>query len=808
MCCASAANFSYKRRMKFLADLKKRLGFGSPVRLQADAEALLADAPITRWDQDQLDRAPIAGRIAQILSARGGSEGRVFAIRGAWGFGKSSLKNLVMEALSLQHPAIQVLDFNPWQWGENDAIARALFTQMAGKLGGVHGAPAAKRAKSLRRYGGLLVGGAAQLKKAGQNATGIATLLTVAAGMSVTLGLTWPGIEAKSVALASAVFAGLALVIGYWLNWIGRDRTTDSLEEVREELVAQLSALERPLIVFVDDIDRLEPDQIRMVIRQIKANASLPNINFVLLYQPSIVEKALEPVAAGEGRDYLEKIVQASFDLPPVTGATLLSIFLNQLDELVSSFATSDNGFNQTRWGNVLKGGIEPMIRNLRDSRRLLTSIAIHVEMHRGEHAFEVNIIDFIALEALRVFEPDFHQALGLNKQLLTQSGRFSGDGRQDADKAKANALFELVDAERQPACRRLLRELFPSIEWALGGPYYGGSGRGWIREKRVCVQFMFDRYFALQLSDDILSESDFARFLKAANDRDDPHVFPAVVSDLFKRGKELALVNRLERSVEELPLDRAELLLALLFTSGERLDQDGLASMNGPFLTCWVTVDRYLARLPDSKTRRDAFVTAFEAGTFLAVPAMILSLQERAHSKPDSNDPPLFELEDLKPLQRLWVERMEERAQDLAYQLTQPNLMGRLFRWQDFEGKRPPCEWASEVGRSPDHIVALLNQFMNRGQMQGFEDLVATPMNSFHREQFEAFLPIEIVHDTLEKLDRQSLSEEDRKTIALFEQHAASWDEVEAEPSAAEVGLEGQIEVEVEDGYQGDDED
>lgn len=64
-------------------------------------------------------------------------------------------------------------------------------------------------------------------------------------------------------------------------------------------LQVRLRELDRLLVVCVDDIDRLEAEQMRMVLRQLKANANLPNIVFVLLLQPGVVECTLDPVAGG-----------------------------------------------------------------------------------------------------------------------------------------------------------------------------------------------------------------------------------------------------------------------------------------------------------------------------------------------------------------------------------------------------------------------------------------------------------------------------------------------------------------------------
>lgn len=736
---------------------------------------LVADTPIERADQDLLDRTPVAGRIAQILTAPSGRDGRVFAIRGSWGYGKSSLKNLVIEALESQRADVPVLDFNPWQWGDNDAIARALFTQMASKLGGSHSPDATGRARALRRYGGIFVGSGTSLNKFGHNSAGIASLLTGAAVLAATLGFTLPGVTAVTVSIVVIALAALAWILGTLLTWLGRDRSADGLDDIRSDLQQRLSALPRPLVVFVDDIDRLEPDQIRLIIRQIKANASLPNINFVLLFQPSIVEEALNPVAGGDGREYLEKIVQASFDLPPVTGAKLLQIFLQQLGAMVDPLATAENGFHQTRWGNALRGGIEPMIRNLRDSRRLLTSIAIHVEMHKGEHAFEVNIIDFLALETLRVFEPDFHRALGANKLLLTQAGRFAGDNRNDANRAEVTALLDLVEAARRPASERLLRELFPPIEWTLGGMHYGiGDFSGdWLKAKRVCTRRNFDRYFELQLAGDVLSESDFALFVRTAID---PEKLAIVVASLADRNLQAPLAQRLDQSVNDLPLEQPALLLDLIFTNGETLGRPDSGPFNEPFVASWRSAHWYLRRLPGSGERRSAFTEAFRSSGAMAVPATILSLQDKAMSEPDPQNSPIFTAEDLSALKALWLERMEEQAADVDRQLSEPNLIARLFRWQQFGGDERPKEWVTMVGSSLATIVPLLQQFVNRGSSQSIHDLVATPTESFHREHFEAFLPVEVVQQALDQVDRTNLTDVERKVVSLFERHVELW--------------------------------
>ncbi|WP_353655939.1 P-loop NTPase fold protein [Pseudomonas guariconensis] len=140
-------------------DLLRGKPQGNPLQINN-----LCDFQVTH----RLRRAGYAVRIAGVLSELSPREGRVFAIRGGWGFGKSSLKYLVIEQLSARINGNQVhwLDFNPWQWGDGTAITRALFGQIADQLGGDHSQEAIERAEALRRYGAILSGASAPLKSA------------------------------------------------------------------------------------------------------------------------------------------------------------------------------------------------------------------------------------------------------------------------------------------------------------------------------------------------------------------------------------------------------------------------------------------------------------------------------------------------------------------------------------------------------------------------------------------------------------------------------------------------------------------
>jgi hypothetical protein len=728
-----------------------------------------ADIPIRTASEDRLRRVDFAARIAGVLSELNLREGRVFAIRGGWGFGKSSLKNLITERLNAKSGGADWLDFNPWQWGDGDAIARALFGQIADHLGGAHSKAALARAEALRRYGAMLTGAAAPLKEAGGSNHLVSTLLTNASVIAIASAI---GFNLPTVAKAAIVLAILSVgmsLLGRVLSHFGRDRTNDPLDKLREALEGRLRELDRPLVVFVDDIDRLEPEQIRMLLRQVKANANLPNIVFVLLFQPSIVESALDPVADGDGRAFLEKVVQTSFDLPAVPMSIVHRVFGEELSELAAPYATEANGFSQTRWGNAFVGCIQPMLRNMRDARRLISSIAVHIPLHAAGDVFEVNIIDFLLLEALRVFEPDLHEALFRERELVLQKGRYPGYGRRDADKAAAERLLDIVSEEHRVVAQDTLKELFPPLEWAYGGTNYAdGFHSRWLAAKRVCSDRYFPRYFELQTAVGEMSERRFVALLAATATADG---FAAAIAEVEADGLLASLVARFDESVERLPVENAAVLLPGMFAIAQKLaggrDVD---PFNSPWLSAWRATSWFLKRIPE-KTRGGLALDALQRTRALSVAAVLIHLSDPADRREDEGSAfdPALDLGTVEAMKAEWLRLMRGYAADGDALIREPDLMSLLYRWRDYAGSLDePREWVAGVIQTDKGFATMSTRMMSRGTSHSWGDRVATVRNTFNKATIEDFIGINVAKTRSDGLDPAQFPEHEEALRTL----------------------------------------
>src|SRR5690606_39707911 len=64
-----------------------------------------------------------------------------------------------------------------------------------------------------------------------------------------------------------------------------------SLEKEKAQIQEELRKLERKIVVFVDDLDRLEPNEVVEVLRLVRAVVDFPNVIYVLCYSRDIIDR-------------------------------------------------------------------------------------------------------------------------------------------------------------------------------------------------------------------------------------------------------------------------------------------------------------------------------------------------------------------------------------------------------------------------------------------------------------------------------------------------------------------------------------
>ncbi len=107
----------------------------------------------------------------------------------------------------------------------------------------------------------------------------------------------------------------------------------ESLKGFRNALTEMASKEEKPVIVFIDELDRCRPDFAVRLIERIKHFFETPNVVFVLLIHREQLNRAIAGVygASTDGAAYLSKFIHFFFTLPAAHNRHYIEIVLDRL---------------------------------------------------------------------------------------------------------------------------------------------------------------------------------------------------------------------------------------------------------------------------------------------------------------------------------------------------------------------------------------------------------------------------------------------------------------------------------------------
>jgi predicted KAP-like P-loop ATPase len=486
-----------------------------------------ADAPIEGRSQDRLNRATLANAIADQVVHGPAGHGLVIGIAGKWGSGKTSLLRMVEETVR-EKSDTTVLSFNPWLFSSTDELVSRFLKEL-----GIQLRDRSRGAKSARALG-----------KAGDRLLSYGEALEPFGWAPVV------GASFSRVGKLSRAVRGVA-----------RSRREPSVEQQRELVREQLRALDTRVLVTVDDLDRIEADQIRDMVRLIKLVGDFPNTTYLVSYDPKPVEEALGEERP-DGRAYLEKIVQVVHDLPEPPPTALRRMLGDELQEIVD--AIEHGPFRADDWQNLLAEGMWPFFRTVRDVRRYLNTVPVSLRVIGPE----VALVDVLALEAVRVFASDAYARLPAAAAALTRAGTDSDRrAREDADRVEVTALVEAAGDFAEPV-KEIIRRLFRGAGHFVGGSQIVESEQRARRDLRVSSPEILSVYLHRTLPEGTVSGALVANVVASLADPERlDHFFGAAEPDLVE-----VLIQRLEDYEAEFDPTWAEPAIPVLLNQLPRL--------------------------------------------------------------------------------------------------------------------------------------------------------------------------------------------------------------------------------------------
>jgi predicted KAP-like P-loop ATPase len=689
-------------------------------------QPLGSDRPVIDPAQDAYGYAPFARRLARAVSETPSPEGLVMAIYGAWGTGKSTLLNFVkheIAALPEEHRPI-VIDFNPWWFEGQQNLAAQFLSQFSARL--------PHESKVLREIGDVI----AEYADAVGKLVETTTQLPLLGKLSFVLKLL--------------------------------KRKAKDVPALKAEISKALRESGQRFVFVVDDIDRLTPDEVREIFKVVKALADFPNVIYLLAFDRETIVTALEVVHRIDGEAYLEKIVQAPFSLPAIDQTRLRTQLQQELGRLIDRFPGYE--VDRTHWANVYMDGLDHYVQKPRDIVRVLNALTVTYPAVAGE----VNPVDFIAMEFLRLFDSGVCGTIRDHRDLFTgHSNDPFGSGRRDSGKAFHEAWLPQVAEERREHVRALVKRLFPRLQSIWGNMGYSSAHEPiWRNALRVCSAEIFHVYFQFGVADDVLSRREFDQLLIAAQSSPEEAAKILAAAAAVRRpngtSKARDYLDRIRDCDKEITPPIANVLVGVLATIGDTLlsaqDEQAQGLFTLPNRWRILGVINHLLKHAEPADQLELIANLNARGS-IALAGDAIETVDELKAKPENAEGwALAEVGDqlLSQLKQAWTQRL--RALNQTELLATPELGFVLLRWIRWDDPQEVIQRVRPLFDSDETLPLVLEKYLRFGTRHVSGDAAVTHVPLLNPKDFQPLVDIFALEQRVRSmLERKDLTENQR---------------------------------------------
>lgn len=690
----------------------------------------LNDSPIDSPDDDAFGVDTFAKVIASSIETMASPIGTTIAINGKWGSGKSSVVNLIQHYLkpAVANDKLAVIDFKCWWFRGEEALTLAFLQELNTELD-----------KSLGQKVKELV------PKLGKALLRTGPIVGAAANFAFT-GPTW-GLLGKGIDFSKQFF-----------------QDTESVESVFNDLSSALDQQDKRFLIIIDDIDRLTPDEALLIFRLVKSVGRLPNVIYLLVFDRELAEDAVNKKYPSEGPHFLEKIIQAGFDVPHPSQDDLNDAVLRAIEAQCGAPSSVED---LKDFMNLYYEVVAPLISTPRDIVKLSNSITVSWAAVAGE----VNLGDYIAVEAIRIFETKVYQAIIKNKSRICGLGdsTYVEDDREQV----LESLVALASEKNKETIRSGLIRIFPRLENMGYAPEFLSH---WQASRRVCTEEHFETYFRMALGDDTLSLKEIDEFIaKCGNSNWVKDALMSAAKTVRKNGKSNVplLFDELILHSSRVEKEKFKPLLCAVFEMADEIYRDedaerGMLSFGNTELRIHWLIRALTFNRCSLEERSALFLIACKNASLSWLINFVSSAWEDYHP-PQEGKPPepsekcLVTSGHLEELVALALNQIQVAAED-GRLITNHNLASLLYAWNKFgdDNSMDIKAWVTKQLADGVNVALLARAFTGESWSQGLGfgglgDHVSVRRTTANIERLSSIMDTVIFRERLEEVLQQN---------------------------------------------------
>ena len=426
-------------------------------------------------DYDLLHREDLIDNIVKTVEECHPDKKFVLSLSGSWGSGKTTILNNVKRKLREDEKILVIDDFDPWNYEDEAALFGAILD-------------------TIFQYSGV--------------------------EYSISKQRAWKR------DLLALVFNISETTRGVKFSFLKEERTT--IAAIRDKITEYLSLSEFRLVFIMDNIERLGPEKVLLLLKTVADVLNLDKVIYILSYDPGVLKNMLSE--QHYGTEYLKKIVQIEFCLPELDKETKIDLLFRCANHILQLYEVDEKQHKEVLKCMPL---IAEHIQDVRDIKRFLNSIMsvlYFLSRKQGKQlAAQLNLGDYIILEFIKRENRELYQVIWRQASYFVSSSRETMFGHEfllEPQLKKKNeevkAFYQKLFAnEKNDRYKELLRKLFPYVEHYAAGKenilnYEFGDDNyeKTIRERRIYSGNFFPMYFTQHMNEHLEIQNEVESFM------------------------------------------------------------------------------------------------------------------------------------------------------------------------------------------------------------------------------------------------------------------------------------------------------
>ncbi|MFD2943231.1 KAP family P-loop NTPase fold protein [Flavobacterium notoginsengisoli] len=464
----------------------------------------LDDNAINKPEQDLFNFKFYAEKVQKLIQLNSSNPDPItIGIYGKWGEGKTSFLNLIQ--YKIDHfekkegdKEYLIFHFNPWRYSTEDEMMFDFFDGLAKRF-------YVKKETNTQKIGKQLIKYSRYLKSIKISSSfGIPTKLGTKITFDPSVILETLGEDLKGEEITLEVL---------------KDKVNEDLEKVNFKVV-----------IFIDDLDRLDKEEIYTILKLIKLNANFKNFIFIVNLDSDHVAKAIKNRygdAIEDGHLFLEKVINIPIHLPKIEDHDLREFFRKKLEQVKVNLSLSNDEKAQEMFKEIDMEFSSDLFSSPREIIRVLNSFFL------GAFAIgdEVNLRDLFWIEYLKIKNGECYNFI---KSYRPKSGIMDFDRTVDFNddynsNEKTNSSRKYL-LEKFKNVNVIINNLFPL--YSNGPSITGGKPNLDILDKQSRINSLghYEKYFSfhnirktsvlkLNTIENLISENDSTNLISLFKD-------------------------------------------------------------------------------------------------------------------------------------------------------------------------------------------------------------------------------------------------------------------------------------------------